>query len=427
MSLKVAYSGGVDSHALLHALCQLRDTIPWPISALHIDHGIHPDSRAWATHCRHVCQGLDIPCAVERVEVTATGEEGLEATARRLRYGRLARHIGPADVLLTAHHLDDQAETVLLQLVRGGGVRGLAGMPVVAEFAAGRLMRPLLGFARSELIAYAREQQLQWIEDSSNRDLRYARNLIRHRVLPLLEQRWPRVKDVLARASRHAGETAQLLDEIARADLEAARLGVARTLSVTRLLGLSRERRGNVLRYWIRHRGFPAPSALVLKRIGSIVDKPTRSGSAVVAWPGAEVRRYRDDLSIMLPLVDPDPRLKLPWDPAVPLAVPGTGYVIRTTAVVGKGLSQERIAAEPLTVRLRQGGETCQLPGRRHHHKLKKLLQDAGVPPWERCRLPLIFAGEGLAAVADRWVCTPFAAAAGEPGLQVLLEQVDVA
>ncbi len=423
-SLKVAYSGGVDSHVLLHALHELRDDARRHISAIHIDHGLERGSRDWANHCLHVCEKLDVPCTIERIEIDSIGGESREAAARRLRYARLARYVGTNDVLLTGHHLDDQAETVLLQLMRGSGVRGLGAMPVIAPFAEGRLMRPLLGFTRAALVAYAEAHRLRWIEDSSNRDLRYARNFVRHRVLPVLEQRWPQAKQLIARCSGHVAEASSLVDALARNDLETCKVTDKQGLSVSALLRLAPEHRRSALRFWIRQHGFMAPSTLLVERLDGLVTRATKSRGALLAWPGAEVRRYRDTLSIMRPLATPNPNLDLTWDPNVVLEVPGTGYVLRAVPVVGSGLSRERIAGSALSVRLRRGGETCRLPGRRHHHTLKKLLQEAGVPPWERQRLPLIFVGEHLAAIADRWVCEPFAAAATEPGLQVVAHRL---
>ena len=423
-NLKVAYSGGVDSHVLLHALSELRVETGWTISALHVDHGLESDSNEWAHHCLQVCRGLDVPCTVERVQVGGIDEEGREGAARRTRYARLASHVGAGDVLLTAHHLDDQAETVLLQLMRGSGVRGLAAMPEVTVFSGGTLMRPLLRFARVQLVVYARVHELQWIEDSSNRDLRYARNFIRHQLLPVLAQRWPQANSMIARCSRHAAEATTLLDVVAVHDLASCQGADERELRGCSRLRLPRERRRNALRFWIRQHEFPVPSTLLLQRLDDVVALARQAQPAVLAWPGAEVRRYRNTLSIMQPLAVPDPNLETSWDPAVPLDVPGTGYRLRAVVAVGTGLCRERIGSAPLRVRLRRGGEACRLPGRRHHHKLKKLFQEAGIAPWERQRLPLIFVGEALAAVADRWVCEPYAAREGEPALQVVLEHL---
>jgi len=214
--LKIAYSGGLDSHVLLHALSRLRDD-GWRLSALHVDHGLQPAAGAWARHCEQVCRELALPITIERIEVRGIREHGLEAAARRARYACLARHVGPGEVLLTAHHQDDQAETLLLQLLRGSGVHGLAAMPAIAAFTAGRHARPLLEFPRRALLAYATAAGLKWIEDDSNRDDRLARNFIRNRLTPVIEERWPGAARRLGRSARHAAEAAALLDEIARA------------------------------------------------------------------------------------------------------------------------------------------------------------------------------------------------------------------
>ncbi len=259
-----------------------------------------------------------------------------------------------------------------------------------------------------------------------------SRNFIRHRVIPTLEQHWPQAKHALARGGRHAGEAITLLDAIALEDMQSSILTEGgreadAVLLVPLLSNLSRERRRNLLRYWIRQLDLPPPSTLHMSQIEDIIARPTRSRHATVAWPGVEVRRYRNQLFAMRRLTDPDPSLQVTWNLRQPIEVPGTGYVLRCVESIGDGLSPERIGTRAITVRLRRGGEICRLPGRSHHHKLKKLLQEAGVPPWQRQRLPLIFVDEELAAVADRWVCSPYAAKADEPSLQVALGRAKIA
>ncbi len=410
----------MDSHVLLHALWSLRAEVSWELSAVHVDHGLHPDSGQWAVHCRRVCERLGIGCAVERIEgLSIAGREG---AARRARYARLAQHLGAGEVLLTAHHLDDQAETVLLQLLRGAGVRGLAAMPELMPFARGQLLRPLLAFSRAELGDYARAHGLQWVEDTSNRDLAYSRNAVRHQLLPLMRQRWPRARESLARASRHAAEALELLDGLAAQDLEPASSGASDTLCVSALRRLAPARQRNALRYWVRRCGYALPSAPLTEALVRLLQATTRSGQGTLRWPGAEVRRYRDTISIMRPLRAAQENLSIPWDPRERVLVPGTGYTLRAEPSMGLGLSRARVTGVPLSVRLRRGGEHCRLPGRTHRHKLKKLLQASGLPPWVRERLPLVYAGEELAAIGDRWVCAPFAAHTDEPSLRIVLE-----
>ena len=407
--LKVAFSGGLDSCVLLHALSVLRGEMSLRLGAVHVDHGLQPASAGWAHHAEKFCEGLNVPCAVERILITTTEihEHGLEAAARQARYACLARHVDMREVLLTAHHVDDQAETVLLQLLRGSGTHGLAAMPEIAPFFAGRLARPLLGFTRAQLADYAEREKLQWVDDASNCDPRFSRNYLRHRVFPLLDARWPGAARQIARAAALSAEAAGLLDAVAEADWQACRAGGPSALSVTAL----------------RQRGFQAPSALHLDHILAQVEREPRTRHAVVRWPEAEVHRYRDELTALRPCREMDSALSLSWNPAEPLEIPGVG-LLRAIATRGDGLSQERIQKASLTVGWRQGGETCRLPGRAHHHKLKKLLQEAGVPPWVRQRLPLVYANGELAAIGDRWVCEPYAARADEAAWKLRLDLV---
>ena len=432
-SFKIAYSGGLDSHCLLHALAALRVAAPLRLEAVHVDHGLQPASAEWSSHCLQVCARLDVPCRVERLEVRPVRGEGLEAAAREARYAALGRHVRSGEVLVTGHQQDDQAETVLLQLLRGTGVRGLAGMPPLAPFGHGRIARPMLGFSRASLRGYALAQGLSWIEDFSNQDMSYSRNRLRQQLIPQLEVYWPRVQAVLARSARHAAETAELLDEVGKQDLAHCLSpcgdhpgGCGRwpgpPLSVAALSALSPARRRNVLRYWLRVRGFLAPSAAHLGEIEAQLAYLPKSHQARIAWPQAEVRRYRDELHVMAPLTPVARDMALDWDLAGPLVIPGTGHRLRPLETVGRGLARARLGRGAVRVRLRRGGESCRLPGRDHHQKLKKLLQASGLEPWLRERVPLVYVGEELAAVADLWVCEPYAARAQEPGIDLVWE-----
>ncbi len=421
--LKVAFSGGLDSCVLLHALCRLREALQLPLHAVHVDHGLRPDSSGWARHAQQTCDRLKIPCTVERVQVTRIRGHGLEDAARRARYACLARHVASGDVLLTAHQADDQAETVLLQLLRGTGVHGLAAMPAMAAFHQGRLARPLLEFTREQLAAYARQENLQWIDDTSNADLRLSRNYLRHQVFPLLEAHWPEASRRIARSAGMAAEAVELLDELAESDWSVCRGAERGTLSVMALRQLTPARRRNLTRCWLRRQGFQAPTAMHLDQVLAQVMRDPREKQAVIRWKGIEVCRYRDELMALRPRAETDSTLRIPWNPTEPLQIPGVG-LLRAVAAQGDGLSQERIGKSPLIVGLRRGGEVCRLPGRAHHHKLKKLLQEAGIPPWERSRLPLVYVKDDLAAIGDRWVCEPYAARANEPGWKLRVDPV---
>jgi tRNA(Ile)-lysidine synthase len=421
--LTIAFSGGLDSCVLLHAFGHLRESLGLQLRAVHVDHGLHAHSADWARQAQQTCARLNIPCTVERVQVTQIRGHGLEDAARRARYACLARHIGPGEVLLTAHQADDQAETVLLQLLRGTGAHGLAAMPAMTPFHQGRLARPLLDFTRAQLAAWAQQENLQWIDDTSNQDLRFSRNYLRQQIFPLLEAHWPEASRRIARSAGMAAEAAELLDELAETDWNGCRGMEQARLSILALRGLSAPRRRNLVRYWLRRQGFLTPTAMHLEQVLAQVMRDPQSNQAVIRWPGAEVCRYRDELMARKPRVEPDSRWRIDWNPPDALEIPGVGW-LRAEPVRGDGLSQERIERAPLVVGLRQGGETCCLPGRAHHHKLKKLLQEAGIPPWERRRLPLVYVNGELAAIGDRWVCEPYAARGDELGWKLRLDPV---
>lgn len=417
--LYVAYSGGMDSHVLLHALASSGDRPRSLIHAVHIDHAIHRDSYAWSRHCAEVCNGLGVSYRSERVVVENAARYGLEEAARRARYAALRRLLPAGAVLLTAHHRSDQAETLLLQLLRGAGVPGLAAMPMIASFGAARLARPLLGFTRAALAAYADAHALHWIEDPSNTDTRFARNFLRVRAMPMLVQRWPQTEENLVRAARHQSEAARLLDDLARIDLSTAQVAEGE-LSIAGLCALSRERQANLVRFWLRSSGVATPSQRVLDQILMQARREPVTRHAAVVWGEAEVRRYRDRLVLRREVPAAAHDWEAHWEPGAVLSLPG-GLQLRTLERRGAGLSCARIAGKKLRVRLRRGGERCLLRG--HHHKVKKLLQAAGVPPWERASMPFVYANDELAAVGTQWIADPYAACAGEAGFMLIVER----
>jgi len=410
----VAYSGGLDSHVLLHALAALRAELgEVRLAAVHVHHGLHTDAELWTEHCTAVCGQLGVPLTVLRVDARAAAGESPEAGARAARYQALEELLGAGDVLLTAHHLDDQAETLLLQLLRGSGPHGLAAMPDRAALGGALHGRPLLDAPREALRRYAHAEGLSWVEDSSNAELAFDRNYVRHEILPRLAVRWPSARQTLTRSAGHCAEAASLLDELAALDLAAVGGDVSSRLSVAALLDLSPPRRRNVLRAWLRGLGLALPSQAQLAQVEQVLESDWDT-EPCVHWIGAEVRRYRDELHAMRPLSPHDPSLTLQWNVDAPLDLPALDGRLRATRVRGEGvrLSQECT----VTVRFRAGGERCRPAGRAETHTLKKLFQDAGVPPWRRERIPLIFIGDDLAAVAGLWVCEPFAAGADDDG-----------
>jgi len=415
---RVAYSGGLDSHLLLAALVEVRDRLPGPIDALHVNHGLNPSASQWAEHCRQVCLDLDVALHSVTVDARPRRGESPEAAARRARYAMLAEFIEAGDCLLTAHHQDDQAETVLLQLLRGCGPHGLAAMPRRAAFSRGIHVRPLLGFTRAELHDFALQRGLRWVEDPSNFDTGLRRNMLRHEILPLLARHWPAYARTLTRDAVHQAEAAGMLDDLAAIDFECARGKNANVVSARALRELTPARQRNLLRYWLRRLGHARPNSVHVERILADVVLAAPDTAPCVTWGNVEVRRYRDAVIAMLPLPDHDSDWIVPWDLGGSLELPSEGGRLTTSVTPDGGIRPSHLNAS-VSVRYRRGGERCRLAAGAHRQELKTLLQDWGVPPWLRDRVPLIYVGEQLAAVADLCVCAPFQSEPGEPGIEV--------
>jgi len=358
----VGLSGGADSVVLLHVLKALQRRHGFKLRALHVHHGLSSNADAWAKFCRTYCRALGVPLAVRRVKVSR-GKEGLEAAARDARYAAFAGF--PADCLLLAHHLDDQAETVLMNLLRGAGARGASGMPARSTLGAGkarkRLLRPMLELSRKEIQAYARGQRLEWIDDESNADETFARNFVRRRLGPLLEERFPRWRENLARA---------------------ARLFAKRELGADRLL-----------RGFLAAQGLRAPSeAKLVEMLKQFTSEGTRT---LVEHDGARLRKYRG--KVLLDVLPPDaPFSPLRWQGERRVRVPSLKGELFFKRARGKGIAFDSATKKSFTIRLRAGGERLQPDARRPRRTLKNLFQEAGVPSWERERLPMLFCGDDL-------------------------------
>lgn len=416
----VALSGGCDSTVLLHAMATLRPRLGGvSLASVHVDHGLHEDSAAWSQHCRAFAGELGVECTVLKVNAHPSPGQSREAAARTARYAALANWLQPRDVLLTAHHREDQAETLLLQLLRGAGAAGLAAMPVHTALGRGVLARPLLGVSREALRVYALHYDLLWIEDPSNFDTSFDRNYLRHDILPRLRTRWPGADVNLSRAAQHQQEVAALLDALARVDVQRAQGPQPHRLRVDRLLELDESRQRNALRGWLRARGLPLPSTRVLRKVCTDVLHAAWDRVPRVAWQGVELRRYRNELFAMSPLAPVDAGTTLMWRPLeAALALPHNLGELCAHPVRGRGLRYDSCGG-PLQVRFRQGGERCRPVGAVHTRELKTLFQERGIPPWERDRMPFIYIGGTLAAVADHWICAEYAADVDKPGLLI--------
>ena len=400
----VAYSGGLDSTALLSAAVAVRDRLPGALWAVHIDHGLHPESARWGEHCRLICEGLAIPCCVCRLEIKPVPGESLEAVARAARYGEFAAMLAPDDLLLTAHHQDDQAETLLLALIRGSGVHGLAAMPFTADLGLGRLVRPLLGITRADLEHYARTLGLTWVEDPSNRQPAMDRNYLRHRVMPLMRERWPALSATLARSARHCAEAAVLVDLAAGRELIGLTGERPGTLAIPALARLEPALRKAALRLWLRRSGFATPDTAHLRRIVDEVLPARPDADPQVSWPGCEVRRYRGDLFALRPLPVAPVGLEVPWPSGAALDLPcRLGRLERLADDQAAGWPG--VHSRPLRVRFGVTELRCRPAAASRNRPLKKLYQEAGIPQWLRPYVPLVFDGEDLIAVAGVCRC----------------------
>ncbi|MEN8205973.1 MAG: tRNA lysidine(34) synthetase TilS [Pseudomonadota bacterium] len=416
---QVAFSGGLDSQVLLHALCALRDQLDAGVGAVHVHHGLQADADKWELHCQQVCDELNVEYTSLCVDGRPARGESPEAAARNARYRALAEWLPVRHYLLTAQHRDDQAETLLLQLMRGSGVSGLAAMPVLASMGAGQHLRPLLDVTRAEIHRYAMLNDLSWIEDPSNLDTAFDRNYLRHRVLPVLRDRWPAVSSSLSRSAAHCAEANGLVEQLAESDLQGIMVAQTRVLSVPGLVALPRDRQRNVLRAWLKRCSRRLPSAAVLARIVNDILYSRPDAGPCVRWDRYEVRRYRDEMYCLQQAPGQRNTRVLDWSLSEPLALPGAGGVLTAIPVSGAGLRRGDASASGVRVTWRKGGERCLPAGRGHHHSLKKLFQEQGIPPWERERIPLIYIQEQLAMVPGLWVCEPFNAGPAEPGVLI--------
>jgi len=413
--LLLAFSGGLDSTVLLHLLAENRTALNYELIAIHVHHGLQAEADSWPAHCAQVCAAWNVPLTQVRVQANPMLGESPEAAARNARYLALATALPARGVLLTAHHQDDQAETLLLQLLRGAGPRGLASMPEWAPFAGGHQVRPLLGHTRADLLEYAHQHQLVWIDDPSNTICNYDRNFLRHRVFPLLAERWPAAARTMARSATVCADAASLLDEMAAIDLAWVRLNRDSVLSVSGLLALSPSRRRNAIMHWFSRLGLPGPASAHLVRIEVDVLAARPDAMPCVRWPGVSVRRYRDGLHALAETGEGAAVGPIAWD-GQPLNIPGYG-VLSVSEVLGAGISRRAWQSGPVQVRFRSGGEHIRPHAAAHTRTLKNWLQENAVPPWERTVLPLVYAGKMLLGIGDLAVAHDAAAGSDEIGL----------
>lgn len=415
-SLLVGLSGGLDSVVLLDLLHRIAGHFSWKLAALHIHHGLSPNADSWAEFCVSLCDRYHIPLEVQHVEITPLLAHGVEAAARKLRHQAFAAQ--QSDFVVLAHHADDQAETLLLQLLRGAGVRGAAAMPMHASKRGKPVyIRPLLETTRAEIMRYAVTQDLRWIDDESNSDAYYPRNFLRHRVLPVLEERFPAYRETLSRSTRHFAEASLLLDELAQDDGSDALAGDRLSLEPLRHMSLPRAR--NLFRYFLHSRNVSMPQVTRLNETLRQLLEARPDAAVSVQFGEFHVRRYRDQVFVIPETEKCEREYRQTWNGEGSLPWPPQATQLQFTRVMGAGLSEEKLRGKSVSVRLRGGQETLKPHPRAARRTLTNLLQQHHIPPWQRERMPLLYAGERLVCVVDVAIEADFQAKAGEPGLLV--------
>jgi len=432
----IAYSGGVDSHVLLHLCAQLKNAptgSDQSFAAVYIDHGLSPHAKKWGMHCQHICYELDIPLTIIEIDAYPKSGQSPEAAARLARYHAFAEILKSNECLLTAQHLNDQAETLLLQLLRGSGTRGLAAMPRLKRFSRGHLCRPLLHNRKTDILTYAKQHRLEWIEDESNYEERFDRNFLRQSIFPLLQQRWPTVMDNFARSAELQSESRYLLEQMAQEEMynalvynqhseyETDKLFTKPLLALRSTYHDDDIRLKNILRYWISLNHVPLPSRKILQEIIASVMYAGEDANPRVCWnrddSHGEVRKYRNKLYLLNSSPD-DIKIDLQQNLLTmdhPLLLGGNrGRIILEASsgkqpniqnlaspenAAGRGFDKQQLLSRPISIVFRQGGERYRRFAKDFSRPLKHWFQEQAIPPWERQSMPLIYWGDDLIQV----------------------------
>jgi len=415
--LTVALSGGVDSVVLLDMLVKLSNTIEFQLSATHVHHGISRNADHWSDFCQKLCDELAIPLTIFRIQVDKQTQQSLEAAARDARYQAFARV--DTDFIVLAQHQDDQAETLLLQMLRGAGIKGLSAMPPVRILAdtSIKLLRPLLNIPRITLLHYAQASNLSWVDDESNTNTDFDRNYLRHQVLPVIEARYPAYRKTLARTCHHLGEAAQLLDELAQADGE--RAIHHNTLSLEKLRNLHPARAKNLLRYFLAQKMSYLPSTARMNELLRQLCAITSDSQLSFRFKNIEIRCFRGAIECLplKPIVEK--RFIIPWQGEERLVIKPLQGMLVFTKKLGTGIDLQKLSQQDVTIRTRMGGERFQPDATRPRRSLKNIFQEMAIPPWERNALPLVFCADALVWVANIGIDYDFKASPDTPGLEV--------
>ncbi|CAM8391772.1 MesJ tRNA(Ile)-lysidine synthase MesJ [Candidatus Methylopumilus planktonicus] len=417
-SMTVALSGGIDSVVLLHLLHQLQKTQNFTLKASHVHHGLSKNADKWVKFCEKLCTKLSIPLDVNYVKLPQKKSLGIEGEARQLRYEKLLQ--AKTDLVVLAHHEDDQAETFLLQLIRGAGVKGLSSMAHFDDTR--RLWRPLLNTSRIDIERYAKKHKLKWIEDESNQNNDFDRNFIRSKVLPLLKNRFNHIIKVISRSSSHLAEAQHLLDDLAQIDLKShlKSNNYKHKLKVKTLEKLSNARAKNALRYWLEFNNQTMPSKDLLDELLRQVLTAKKDATIKIHLSkNDEIRRYQDEIYIVPKDIKRQKDYEIVWAGESEIILPN-GQKLKFKRVKGRGINLKFLDDKKLKIRNRQGGEFFKPDSKRPTKKIKQLLHESDLPPWKREFLPLIFIGDQLAFVPNFGVDINFQTKPKEVGLEVI-------
>ena len=418
-SMTIALSGGVDSVVLLHLLHALKKKHHFILKAAHVHHGLSQNADKWVKFCEKLCAKLSVSLDVHYIQLPQKKSLGIEGEARRLRYEKLLKT--KTDLVVLAHHQDDQAETFLLQLIRGAGVKGLSSMGYFDD--ARKLWRPLLNTSRIEIESYAKKHKLKWIEDESNRNIDFDRNFIRSKVLPILKNRFDHIIKVISRSSTHLAEAQYLLDDLAKIDLKnyLKSNNYKHKLQVKTLNNLSHSRAKNVLRYWLEMNDQLMPSKDLLDELlRQVLTAKKDSELKIHLSKDVEIRRYKDEIYIVKQNKKTNKNYEIIWNGESEILLPNRTR-LKFKKVKGRGINLKFLDHQKLKIRNRQGGEFFKPDSKRPTKIIKQLLQESDLPPWEREFLPLIFVGDDLAFVPNFGIDIKFQTKAKEVGLEVIL------
>jgi tRNA(Ile)-lysidine synthase len=420
-SMTVALSGGVDSVVLLHLLHQLQKTHHFTLKASHVHHGLSKNADKWVKFCEKLCTKLSVPLDIHYIKLPQKKSLGIEGEARQLRYEKLLQT--KTDLVVLAHHEDDQAETFLLQLIRGAGVKGLSSMAHFDD--SRRLWRPLLNTSRTDIESYAKKHQLKWIEDESNQNIDFDRNFIRFKVLPILKNRFNHIIKVISRSSSHLAEAQNLLDDLAKIDLKSylKSYNYKHKLQVKTLDKLSNSRAKNLLRYWLEINNQIMPSKDLLDELLRQVLTAKKDATIKIQLSKEfEIRRYQDEIYIVTKNHKNLKSYEIIWAGESEILLPN-GAQLNFKKVKGRGINFKFLNDQKLKIRNRQGGEFFKPDSKRSTKKIKQLLQESDLPPWEREFFPIIFVDDELAAVPNFGIDQKYQAGPQMTGLEVNLIQ----